>query len=201
MWVEALLVTMRFLRTKIGNFRIWSDWKWNGFLLLVVLALSRPKKARELVSQLPRWSFWGICELEGLVLVTWGQKSLFPCRPTLHNPFCSHIYWCGDTQKRHLGFFVHPFVTQWFYCVQDCTWECASAHGTWMLPLVDLPESYSVTLWVASEKRANQTKVLAVRNWKSIWYAIRSTPYASPPHLSGRTGRDKYGACISKGQA
>ena len=110
MWIEALLVTMRFLRTKIGNFRIWSDWKWNGFLLLVVLALSRPKKARELVSQLPRWSFCGICELEGLVLVTWGQKSLFPCRPTLHNPFCSHIYWCGDTQKRHL----------WFFCSSLC---------------------------------------------------------------------------------
>ena len=70
-----------------------------------------------------------------------------------------------------------------------------------MLPLADLPESDSVTLWVALEKRANQTKVLAVRNWKSIWDAIRSTPGASPPHLGGRTGRDKYGACISKGQA
>ena len=106
MSVEALLVTMRFLRTQIGNYRIWPDWKWNGFLLLIVLALSRPEKVRELVSQLPRWSFCGICgnELEGLVLVVWGQKSLFSCWPTLHNPFCHHIYWCGNTQKRYLGF-------------------------------------------------------------------------------------------------
>ena len=27
MWVAALLVTMRFLQTQIGNCRIWSDWK------------------------------------------------------------------------------------------------------------------------------------------------------------------------------
>ena len=27
MWVAALLVTMRFLKTQIGNCRIWSDWK------------------------------------------------------------------------------------------------------------------------------------------------------------------------------
>ena len=36
MWIEALLVTMRFLRTQIGNCRIWSDWKCKGFLPLVV---------------------------------------------------------------------------------------------------------------------------------------------------------------------
>ena len=65
----------------------------------------------------------------------------------------------------------------------------------WMILLVVLAwekfgESYSVILWVASEKRANQTKVL----WygiKSIWDAIRSTPGESPPQFSGRTRRDK----------
>ena len=35
MWIEALLVTMRFLRTQIGNCRIWSDWKCIGLLLVV----------------------------------------------------------------------------------------------------------------------------------------------------------------------
>ena len=45
MWIEALLVTMRFLRTQIRNCRIWSDWKCNGLLPLVVLALSRPEEA------------------------------------------------------------------------------------------------------------------------------------------------------------
>ena len=106
MWIEALLVIMTFLRTQIGNCRIWSDWKCNGLLLLVVLALSRPEKALWwLLSPLLRYSFCGICgnELEGLALVAWGQKSLYPHWPTLHHLFCYHIYWRGDTQEGHLG--------------------------------------------------------------------------------------------------
>ena len=35
---------------------------------------------------------------------------------------------------------------------------------------------------------------------KSIWDAIRSTSAVSPPHLDGRTRRDKFGACVGKGQ-
>ena len=100
MWIETLLVTMRFLRTQIGNCKMWSDWKWYG-LLLVVLALSRAEEALWwLLSQLLRYFFCGIRgnELEGLVLVAWGQKSLFPHWPALHNFFCYHIYWHGDTQ-------------------------------------------------------------------------------------------------------
>ena len=50
-------------------------------------------------------------------------------------------------------------------------------------------ESYSVTLRGASGKRANQTKVLVVRNSKSICDAIRSTPGASPPALVAEPGR------------
>ena len=56
---------------------------------------------------------------------------------------------------------------------------------------------WKVTLispWVASEA----SKVLMVRNWTSVWDAIRSTHGASPSH--GRTGRDKYGIRIDKGQ-
>ena len=33
----------------------------------------------------------------------------------------------------------------------------------------------------------------------SAWDAIRSTPPASPPHLSGRTQRDEEDACVGKG--
>ena len=79
-WVEALLLAMRFLRTQIGNCRIWLDWKCNGLLPLVALALSGPEEALWwLLSQLPRHSFCGISgnELEGLALVARGQKSLF----------------------------------------------------------------------------------------------------------------------------
>ena len=45
MWIAALLVNMRFVKTQIRNCKIWSDWKCNGLLLLVVLALSRPEEA------------------------------------------------------------------------------------------------------------------------------------------------------------
>ena len=30
MWIKALLVTMRFLKTQIGNCSIWLDWKYSG---------------------------------------------------------------------------------------------------------------------------------------------------------------------------
>ena len=125
-WIEALLVTMRFLRTQMGNCRVWSHWKCNGLLPLVVLALGGPEKAFQgLLSQLPRYSFCGMCgnELEGLALVTWEQKSLFPCWPTLHNFFCYHIYWHGDIQKGHL--YVCLFMSHCFYWGQDCAQEHA----------------------------------------------------------------------------
>ena len=57
-WIEALLVTMRFLRTQIGNCRICSDWKYSGLLPLAALALSGPEEAlRWVLSQLLRYSF------------------------------------------------------------------------------------------------------------------------------------------------
>ena len=106
-WIDALLVTTRFLRIQIRNCKMWLDWDYNGPLLLVVLVLSRPEKALWwLLSQLPRYYFYVICgnELEGLALVIWGQKSLFPHWPSLHNFFCYHIFWRGGTQKGHLGY-------------------------------------------------------------------------------------------------
>ena len=57
-WIEALLVTVRFLRTQTGDCRICSDWKYSGLLPLVVLALSGPEEALWwLLSQLLRYSF------------------------------------------------------------------------------------------------------------------------------------------------
>ena len=72
MAIKALLVAMRFLRTQIRNCRIWSDWKYNGLLPLVVTALSGPSKVLQwFLSQLLRYSFCGVCgnELEGLALI------------------------------------------------------------------------------------------------------------------------------------
>ena len=139
----------------------------------------------------------GICgnELEGLALGARGQKSLFPLWPTLHHLFC---YTGVATLRRDILVVVRPFMTHHFYCGQKCnSGMCTSTGKTDASPggrsLGNIPGKllYSVILWVASEKRANQTKVLVVRNSKSIWDAIRSTPGASPPHLGGRTGRDK----------
>ena len=47
--------------------------------------------------------------------------------------------------------------------------------------------------WVAS-------KASKVKSLMSVRDAIRSTPGASLPHLSGRTGRDKCDASFGKGQ-
>ena len=49
--------------------------------------------------------------------------------------------------------------------------------------------------WEASEA----SKVLMVKSWTSVRDTIRSTPGASPPCLGGRSGRDEYDTCISKG--
>ena len=70
----------------ISEVKGYSDWKCNGYLPLVMLALSGPEEAFQwLLSQLLRYSFCGVCgnEMEGLALITRGQKSLFPHWPVL----------------------------------------------------------------------------------------------------------------------
>ena len=91
----------------ISEIKVYSDWKCNGLLPLVTLGLSGPAEALQwLLSQLLRYSFCGICgnQLEGLALITRGQKLLFLNWPALHHHFCYRLYWYGDTWKEHLGF-------------------------------------------------------------------------------------------------
>ena len=195
MRTEALLVAMRFLRTQIGNCRIWSDWKYSGPLPLVALALSGPEEALWwLLSQLLRYFFGEICgnELEGLALLAWGQKSLFPLWPTLHHLFC---YTGMVTLRRDILVAVYLFMIHGFSCSQDCTQECAWAHVRRMLPLGVLAWEIlhkAFLLHPGWHQRKGQIKQ---RSWwygtKSVWDAIRSTPGASPPHLSSRTRRDE----------
>ena len=74
----------------ISEVKGYLDWKCNGFLTPITLALSGPEEAFQwLMSQLLRYSFCRICEneLEGLALKTRGQKSLFPHWPALHHLF------------------------------------------------------------------------------------------------------------------
>ena len=128
MGMKALLVAMRFLRTQIRNCRIWSDWKYNGLLPLVVTALSRSYKVLQwFLSQFLRYSFCGICgnELEVLVLIVWGQKITFS---SLANPsqtiLLSHllVWWHSEGTSWLL------FIPLWLTistCGQDCTQGCA----------------------------------------------------------------------------
>ena len=141
--MEELLVTMRFLRTQVGDPRIWSDWKCNGLHPLVILALSGPEEAFwRLLSQLLRYSFCGISgnEMEGLSLTVLGQKSLFP-----HWPVLCHLLLLHITQGGIRG---GDKIRQIF---------------------------------------------LLLRNWTSIWDAIRSTSGAFPPTLVVELGRTLVG--------
>ena len=78
--VECLEARWSSRSKSISQVKGYSDSKYTGLLLLVMLALSGPEEALQwLLSQLLRYSFCGICEneLEGLALKTRGQKSLF----------------------------------------------------------------------------------------------------------------------------
>lgn len=141
-WIEALLASMRFRRTQIGELRIWADWECGWLLPLVVLALSGSEKALQcLLSQLLRYSFCTISwtRIERLTLTHHECEQLFfPHRLTLHHLLCYQIDACGNSQKGHLGFSVHPFMTYHFYCGQEYVQQCAQAHKRRMLPLAVL---------------------------------------------------------------
>ena len=133
------------------------------------------------------------------------ERLFFPHRPALHHLLCYHIDSCGNSQKGYNGFSIHPFMTCHFYLqAKICSRMCTGTKKMDVFPsglsLGDIPEGYSAPPWWHQRKRGNQAKVLMVRNWTSIWDAIRSTPGASPPHLGGRARRDEYGTCIAKGQ-
>ena len=131
-WMETLLVSVRFPRTQTRELQIWAGWKYIGLLPLVLLALSGPGKARQwLLSQLLRYSFCTICwtGIERLTLTLHEHERLFffPHRPVLHHLLCYHIDSCGNSQKGYHGFSGHPFMTYHFYCSQEYAREWAQA--------------------------------------------------------------------------
>ena len=67
-------------------------------------------------------------------------------------------------------------------------------------PAVLAWEAFQKVTLIAPQVASEASKVLMVKSWTSVWDAIRSTPGASPPLLGGRTGRDEYDTCVSKGQ-
>ena len=102
------------------------------------------------------------------------------------------------TLRRDILVVVLPLMTHRFYCGQDCTQECAQGCERWRLPLGVLAwetfwENYSGPTQVASEKRANLSNKGRGGKELEINLGCRSgsTPGAFPPHLGGKTGRDK----------
>ena len=67
-------------------------------------------------------------------------------------------------------------------------------------PVVLAWEAFCKATLIAPRVASEASKALKVRSWMSVRYAIRSAPGASPSLLSGRTRRDKYSACVGKGQ-
>ena len=150
------------------------------------------------LSQLLTYSSCRICgnELEGLALITRGQKSLFPHWPAFHPLFA--ITYTGVVM---LGRSISVLCLYQSYCGQEYTQGCAQAHRWRMFPPAVLAwEAFWEVTLTAPQVTSEASKVLMVRNWTSVWGAIRYTPGASPPHLSGMTGRDEYSTCVSKGQ-
>ena len=56
-------------------------------------------------------------------------------------------------------------------------------------PAVLAWEAFQKVILIAPRVSSEANKVLMMRSWLSVRDAIRYTPGASPPHLSGRTGR------------
>ena len=160
-------MTLSFLRTQMGNCRIWSDWKCSKLLPLVALAISGPEEALWwLLSQLLRYFFlWKLWEWTGRI----GPNSLRtkitfssvadPLPPLLLSQILAWWHSKGTSWV-----FVRPFITHCFYCSQ-----CAQAHVRRMLPLVVLAwETFQETTLLHpgwhQRKRTSQMKVMVLWN-------------------------------------
>ena len=106
------------------------------------------------------------------------------------------LHWCGDAWKDHLSFmFVLVLLWSGIYsgsCTGNQVMNVSPSSLAW--------EAFWKVTLIAPQVGSEASKVLMVKSWMSVRAAIRSTPGASSPSLGGRTGRDEYDACVSKGQ-
>ena len=144
--VECLEARWNSSPKSISQVKGYSDRKYSTLLPLVMLALSGPEEALQwLLSQLLRYSFCGVCgnEMEGLALITRGQKSVFPHWPVLRHLFCYCLYWCGDAWKEHLSF-IFILVLLWSGIYSGlCTGTQVMKGAPSGLSLGGIPEGYS----------------------------------------------------------
>ena len=198
MWTEALC----FLRTQIGNCRIWSDWKCNGLLHLVVLLMDQKRLSGSFCLNSLDILFVESLEINWRI----GPSSLRTkiTFSSLANPFAINIYWRGDTQKGHLGCrlsrYDSPFLLWSGLYSGMCTGTCKMDASPSSPGLGNILGK----LLCSTPGGIRGKGQIKDGSWwygtKSIWDAIRSTPSLSPPRLGGRTRRDKFGAYVSKGQ-
>ena len=102
--------------------------------------------------------------LEELNLIARGQKLIFPHWPAFHHLFCYHIYWCGDTQKGHLGccssLYDSPFLLQSGLYSGMCTGRGKTDASPSSPGLGNISKDYSAPLRAASEEDKKSNKGL-----------------------------------------
>ena len=81
-----------------------------------------------------------------------------------------------------------------------CTSTCKIDASPSSTSLENIPKPTLLHPGWHQRRSENQTKVLMVRSWTSVWDVIRSTPGASSRHLGGRTRRDEKGTSVGDGQ-
>ena len=97
------------------------------------------------------------------------------------------LNWCGDAWKKHLSFvFVSILLWSGIYS----GW-CTGTQVTNVSPSGLAWEAFWKVTLIAPQVASEASKVLMVRSWPSVRDAVRPTPGASPPRLSGRTRRDE----------
>ena len=124
----------------------------------VLLALRKPEKALWwLLSQLPRYSFCGICgnELEGMALAAWGQKNhFFLAGQPSTTSFALLAWWHSEGTSWLLFIPLWPTIStaSGLYsgmCIGTQNTDTSRSSPS----LGNTPENYSVPLRVASEER------------------------------------------------
>ena len=105
------------------------------------------------------------------------------------------MYWCGDTQKGHLGFSVHPFLLTALLRSGLYSAMCMGTQNVEASPcspsLGKIPESYSVTLWMASEGKGKSNKGLGVKDLEINLGCHQVSPCCISALTSGPMGMSK----------
>ena len=160
MEIEALFVTLRFLRTQMGTCRIWSDWKCSEPLPLGVLAISGPEETLwwplpQLLRYFFLWKLWEWTERIGPSLRT---KITFssvadPLPPLLLSQMLAWWHSEGTSWVFCSSLYNSPLLLQ-----SVCTGICKTDGSSGSPGLGNILGNYSAPPRVASEKKDKLNK-------------------------------------------